>query len=102
MIRYYILDGREIKPTADLMEYAEWFENSTARFINQTMIGDIKVSTVFLGLDHSFGDGQTPILFETMVFGGPLDQQQDRYSTYDEAEAGHEKMCNLVRSRLRW
>jgi len=50
-----------------------------------------EVSTVFLGLDHAFGDGP-PVLFETMVFGGPLDGEQDRYCTWDEAVAGHAAM----------
>lgn len=50
--------------------------------------GDVRISTVFLGLDHSFGMGDTPILFETMIFG-LKDEYCERYSTWDEAEAGH-------------
>jgi len=47
------------------------------------------VSTVFIGLDHRFfGDGP-PLLFESMVFGGPLDGEQFRYPTWDAAAAGH-------------
>lgn len=30
------------------------------------------------------------------VFGGGLDQEQERYCTYDEAEAGHKIMCERV------
>jgi hypothetical protein len=52
------------------------------------------VSTVFLGIDHGFGDD--PILFETMVFGGEYDGIQKRYSTWDEAVEGHYKICYLV------
>lgn len=55
------------------------------------------VSTVFLGLDHSFG-GETPILFETLVFNGPMDGEMERYTTWDEAEIGHAKMCERVKS----
>ena len=52
--------------------------------------GEISVSTVFLmGINHAFGDEVEPILFETMIFGGPMDQYQTRYSTWEEAEAGH-------------
>lgn len=29
---------------------------------------------------------------ETMVFGGPLDAEMERYSTWDEAVAGHAAM----------
>ena len=53
------------------------------------------VSTVFLGMDHSF-DGGTPVLFETMIFGGEYDQFQERYCTWDEAEEGHKVACELV------
>ena len=49
-----------------------------------------EVSTVFLGLDHAH-DGSQPVLFETMVFGGPLDEEQWRYHTWDEAVEGHRR-----------
>lgn len=48
-----------------------------------------RVSTVFLSLDHNWGDGP-PILFETMIFGGEHDGYQERYRTWEEAEEGHE------------
>lgn len=54
------------------------------------------VSTVFLGLNHSFDDRE-PILFETLVFGGPLDGDMKRYATYDQAERGHAKVVAEVR-----
>lgn len=53
------------------------------------------VSTVFLGLDHSFGRSE-PLLYETMIFGGPLDQEQWRYSNESEARAGHKNAVRLV------
>lgn len=56
-----------------------------------------RVSTVWLGLDHNYGDGP-PILFETMVFGEAdwADQDCKRYSTEAEALAGHAEMVTLV------
>ena len=53
----------------------------------------VTVSTVFLGLNHNHSEHGGPILFETMIFGGPLDQHQTRYETYAEAEQGHADMC---------
>ncbi len=56
------------------------------------------VSTVWLGLNHGhFGEGR-PLIFETMVFkNGPpeLGESLDcnRYSTLEEAEAGHKVAC---------
>lgn len=96
MSEQYILKGREAVPCDDLLEWGKWFENREARKIAADTVDDVRVSTVFLGLDHAFGDGP-PLLFETMVFGGPHDQWQDRYSTYDEAEAGHKRVLDAVR-----
>ena len=61
--------------------------------------GGIQVSTVFLGLDHGYDNGP-PVLFETLVFGGLLDGEMERYCTWDEAEQGHEAMVDRVRSAL--
>lgn len=53
----------------------------------------LRVSTVFLFLDHNFMGGQ-PILYESMVF--PLDdyanQDSRRYHTREEALAGHSEL----------
>lgn len=84
----YILDGHTPVPCADLLEWARTFENAARTVGNTEVDGDIRVSTVFLGLDHSFGHGD-PLLFETMIFGGAHDGYQERYSKWDEAEAGH-------------
>jgi hypothetical protein len=59
-----------------------------------------EVSTVFLGLDYSFEHhGRGPILWETMVFGGPLDEEMDRCGgTREQAEAMHAAMVERVRA----
>ena len=38
----------------------------------------VRVCTAFLGVDVNFGDG-APVLFETVVFGGPYDWELYRY-----------------------
>ena len=55
----------------------------------------MRVSTVFLGLDHQHFDGP-PLLFETMVFVGEHGDEMERYSTWDEAVAGHDAMVAKV------
>jgi len=60
----------------------------------------ILVSTVFIGLDMGMGGGRDPLLFETMVFNGPCDDEMDRYSSWVEAEAGHESFCTRVKLAL--
>ena len=82
----------------DLMTWARWLEGpDSKRVVAQTKLPNGKfVSTVFIGLDHSFG-GLKPLLFETMIFGtGDEDEYQERYSTYEEAEAGHAKAVELA------
>jgi hypothetical protein len=59
--------------------------------------GGVHVSTVFLALDHSWADEGPPVVYETMVFGGPLDQEQVRYCTRVDAIDGHNAMILRVR-----
>ena len=88
--RYYILDAdNHAVAVADVQTWAMWFEDAN-RTVGYTQITSaITVSTVFLGLDHRHWGKGPPILFETMVFGGPLDGHQQRYSSWDDAETGH-------------
>lgn len=92
----YILDGKTPVLEPDLHKWGEWFETAN-RQVEVSIIYDVTLSTVFLGLDHSWSVGP-PVLFETMIFGGPRDREYERYSTWDEAEAGHKKMFEELRS----
>lgn len=98
---YWVLEGRETK-TADLSTWATFFNDDSARTVGREVMpgeGDshITVSTVFLGIDHNWGDGR-PLLFETMIFGGPHNESMWRYTTYDEAEAGHQRVVDALRA----
>lgn len=84
----WMLDGHTPVPAPSLMEWARWYETADRR-VARTRIGEAEVSTVFLGLNHNFEHSGRPVLFETMVFGGPWDEHQWRYSTWEEAEEGH-------------
>lgn len=91
----YVLDGQgNPVPERDLLTWARWMETQT-RILKQTDLGIWGfVSTVFLGLDHSFFFElhAKPILWETMIFGGPYDMEQYKYSSREEALAGHEEV----------
>lgn len=98
MIGRYILDGHTPVEEPDLYKWGRWLEKRGARRVEETMIDKVRVSTVFLGLDHSFGADGPPLLFETMSFGKrPFDQEQTRCSTWDEAVLMHHAMCERVR-----
>lgn len=58
--------------------------------------GAVSVSTVFLVINHSWSAGP-PMLFETMIFGGPHADYQTRCSTYHEAEIQHQKALEMIR-----
>ncbi len=67
-----------------------------------TKIGDgVNVSTVWLAINHN-PLGYPPLIFETMVFGGPHDQYQQRYSTWQEAEKGHQQIVEWLRGEGPW
>jgi hypothetical protein len=61
----------------------------------------IRVSTVFLGLDYGFRtDDGPPVLWESMIFGGPLSGEMRRYTSRADAIAGHAELCELVRLEI--
>lgn len=93
----WILDGAGTPVREpDLLKWAQWF-GTNERTVAYDTIGESNVSTVFLGLDHTF-DGGAPILWETMVFGGKLNEEQDRCSgNREQAEAMHAKMISRVK-----
>jgi hypothetical protein len=99
---WYKLDGHNAVP-CDMMDFAESLERSgDDRRVAYTEFDDCRVSTVFLGIDHSFGDGP-PLLFETMVFPNNKDGLENwadmhcrRYSTWEEAEAGHYEVTTKI------
>lgn len=66
------------------------------RLVARDFVGKVEVCTVWLGFDHSFR-GREPVLFETVVFGGRMDQYHRRYTTEDQACAGHARVLASVR-----
>jgi hypothetical protein len=100
MRRWYILN-EDNKPimAASVIEAAKWLEkNPEKKAVKQEHVGDIYVSTVFLALDHSlpWDADKTPVLWETIIFGGEHDQYQERYTSYEDALEGHKKALELV------
>lgn len=105
---YYKLNGKEIVPVDDLYEWGSWFQaanRQVARTVfyayRKKRVYKILVSTAFLGIDHAWINGTAPILFETMVFGGPHDNAQHRCATWGEAETMHESTLDYVLADMR-
>lgn len=91
-----ILKDGEIVLTDDVLEWAAWYENHDRR-VAFTEISETTISTVFLGLDYSIGVGP-PLWFETLVSGGPLNDEMARYPTLEAAMHGHEHVVGRVRA----
>ena len=92
----YILVDREVVPVT-FEEWVAWHDGQPGKHPSMTTqiakdaVGGVRVSTVFLGIDHGFGQG-APVVFETMTFGEPFEQLCWRYTSQDAAEAGHARI----------
>lgn len=107
---HYILHGREVvrvdvgRNYENLMEWARWMQNERRSIRASEYANGTRVSTCFLGLDHSWSADDQPLVFETMIFDvkpdHELDGYQDRCSTYDEAIAMHDTACETLEAHL--
>lgn len=96
-----ILRGHEVVPCDNTLEWAAWCETANRHVGDTKVTRGVRVSTVFLGLDHSHGRGK-PKWFETMTFRdrtGDTDMVR-RYTTWEEAEAGHARTVERERRGL--
>ncbi len=103
---YFDKQGRPIT----LHQFSALFNDMRYKRVAYTELETVVISTVWLGIDHSYGFGGPPILFETMVFSkeqwrakraGLTDLDVDRYSTEEEALLGHEVMVKRAKKRFR-
>lgn len=119
MSRLYKLDGHIAVPMFDILEWGRWLETAD-RIVARTPIGEAyEVSTVFLGIDHSFTEHGSRKLFETMVFQQlttpryiqlknhqiPIDRDEvagytERYATWEQAEIGHQRIVQQLTEDL--
>lgn len=97
---YYDKQGRNI----DMNEAAKLLKDMDYKRIAETTLLDGKwVSTVWLGLNHAFGDTRLPLIFETMVFPSREnfnDLDCERYTFLEDAVGGHEEMVKKWESKM--
>ena len=85
--------------TEDPIAWGKWYETADRTLAREHIGGvliSVLISTVFLALDHQYGEGP-PVLWETMIFGGKHDGYQKRYSSKEEALEGHKRAVLLVK-----
>jgi hypothetical protein len=92
---------QRIEP-CELLKWAEQF-GERDHFVRQTTVanGKIRVSTICLGFDIGCGMWGEPQLFESAILWGDLGPNRDllepikvqgRYSTWEQAIEGHERL----------
>jgi hypothetical protein len=105
--RHYILENGLPKGVG-LMAWADWIETHPDRDVKRSQIegADIRVVTVFLSLaDIDFkseGEGEEckeiVYLYGTGVLGGAMDGHEDKYTSREAAEDGHEQVLARVKA----
>lgn len=99
-VKYFKLDGREVVPCKNVMEWAAWFDGRTGdRIICQTDMIDYFVSTVFVGIWTELN----PHMFETAIFsthGNVAEKdhiiEEWHSMTHQQAVSTHEHACQHV------
>ena len=99
MGRYYILRDCEVIEEPDYKKWSAWFESAYKKveIVAESRLGGSTVSTRFLALSMTLAPDSPPMVFETRVNGGWLDNQQERFSSLVEATAGHENWVRRVK-----
>lgn len=99
---WYLLDENK-KPYPVEIEQVTSENMAPFKIVQQdTLDNGLFVSTVFLGLDHGFGnrnrEGYKPVLWETMIFNDNDTTQdyQERYTSYEDAVAGHQRALDYA------
>lgn len=115
-LKHYILDEKgDPKVEPDLLTWARWFETAPERIIKQTEVKGIKISSIFLGLDHNFGNDENElILWETMAWDNNVEKEiewfggkkktvhpdifQSRYSSKVSMLAEHDRLVENIKN----
>lgn len=113
--RYYDRNGKRLS----VVEFNDYLQDLEYKVLKQCWYGPFFVSTVWLGVDHRFrldlDDESKPLIFETMIFdkrekerkkaepliGHEVNEYQERYSTEEEAYAGHKEACKIAEKAAR-
>ena len=97
MKTYILVNKKPVLADEKGKTFLKFYEDINQRRVAIDRIGDVIVSTVFLGFDHNFSDHGPPILFETLVMGGVMDDEMIRACTWEEAEENHKRLVKDIK-----
>lgn len=102
MSEFYKLDENKRAVPCSAEEWAEQrqrMRDNSSKNVSKDFVNGIEISTIWLGIDHG-GNDNRPLVFETMVFKPKSGGQEcycDRYSTWEEAQLGHQRAFQWVK-----
>lgn len=92
----------------ELLEWDKLFQDPDYKIVKKEAVGQYFISTVWIGInDDLFSD--IPVIFETIIFvkddlesdeNDTILSYMDRYSTEEEALAGHEKAVKIAKGEI--
>jgi hypothetical protein len=83
-------------------EWVRLLGNPEYKRVAEDTVGDVWVSTIWLGLNHNWYPSGVPLLFETMLWRGTeIVRDPTRYHSEEAALAGHRAIVNELRQRER-
>lgn len=101
---WYLLDEDKQPYSVPIELYLKLHEDMSMKQTAIDLVDDVRISTVFLGMDHGWNINNNPnykpILWETMIFGGEHSDYQERYTSHKDALEGHKKALELVNQSL--
>lgn len=108
MSKWYKLKHRKpVLFNAQIDDDMEEFAKESKRFftnynrkIRLTRLDGCHVSTVFLGLNHAWREGEL-LVFETMIFGGDNDSFTYRCATHRQALKQHWDAVKIAKFRIK-
>jgi hypothetical protein len=75
-----------------------WF-GTYERHVAVTHVGVAIISTVFVGIDRSYGSAPHPLVFETRIFGGEHDGWEELSASWSEAELVHAEAIAMMEEK---
>jgi hypothetical protein len=98
--RYYIPDADGEPQPCDVLTWGAWFETHD-KHVAHDVVGDARISTRFFGVDlRLLGgiDNGRPVLWETMIFGGPYHLHGYRFTSERAALEKHAALVAQLRA----
>ena len=91
-------------PVEDVVTWPHWVPGHEDQRVLLTVLPDLYVSTIDVGFDPRGDDAPgPPLLWETLILGGPLHRREEWHASRDEAIQRHKELvqeCSALRDAV--